>query len=169
MTQESELILNKAGFPPLSARGCTQQLMPIESGSFHRTINGRLIYAGKAIAHKYRSIIFCEDKSCIALDGFWRGSDLRVGCIQRLWQKVSEIKTILDRDPIEKSVFIISPHEEAREILSVSGRDIILENDVLPETYVSYRPWLDMKIMNFSFMTNEWGLKVGWQLELEEV
>jgi hypothetical protein len=81
---ESELIINRGGFPPLSARGCIQSLMPIESGVLKRTINGSLVYTGKGPAHKYRSIISCEDKASLAMEGFWRGSELKVGCIQRI-------------------------------------------------------------------------------------
>ncbi len=78
---ESELILNRGGFPPLSARGCIQHLMPIEAGLLRRTINGALIYAEKPLAHKFRSIISCEDRASLALEGLWRGSEVRVGCI----------------------------------------------------------------------------------------
>jgi hypothetical protein len=164
---ESELILSQGGLPPLSARGCIQELMPIESGVLHRTIDGRLIYAGHSNTHKYRSIIHCEDKASLALEGLWRGGLLRVGCIQRLWQKVHGPSVILERDPVEGSVFAITPGQEKVVIQEIMERKITLKNE--GEAFVSYCPWLEMRVINFTLTTNEWGLKAGWKLVLEEV
>ena len=52
---ESELTINIGGFPPLSARGCEQELTPISEGEFHRDINGDLIYLGQDTHTKYKS------------------------------------------------------------------------------------------------------------------
>lgn len=166
---ESELILDQGGFPPLSARGCTQHLIPIESGMLRRTINGTLIYAGNTLAHKYRSVISCEDKASLALEGLWRGSKVRVGCIQRLWQQSTAREILLERDPIEGSVFAITSMRENVEIQSITGQKVILIKGGLEKTFVAYRPWLDMRVTSFALMTNEWGLKAGWRLELEEI
>jgi hypothetical protein len=166
---ETNLILSRGGFPPFSARGCVQHLMPIESGMMRRTINGKLVYIGKSLMHKYRSIISCEDKTSLALDGIWRGSDLRVGCIQFIWQKVQGKEAVLERDPVEGSVFAMTSKQQERGIKEVYGRKIILHAMEEEETFVSYRPWLDMRVVSFSLMTNEWGLQAGWRLELEEI
>jgi hypothetical protein len=167
---ESELIMSRGGFPPLSARGCVQHLMPVEAGILRRTINGKLLYIGKPLTHKYRSVISCEDKAALALEGFWRGSELRVGCIQRLWQKVMGQQIItLERDPVEGSVFAVTSKQQKREIQEIRGRNIVFAEAALEESFVSYRPWLDMRVVSFSLMTNEWGLKAGWRLELEEI
>lgn len=164
---ETELILSQGGLPPLSARGCIQELMPIESGVLRRTIDGRLIYAGHSRTHKYRSIICCEDKAGLALEGLWRGSLLRVGCIQRLWQKAHGASVSLERDPVEGSVFAVTPGQERVIIQEMAGRKIVLENE--GGVFVSYCPWLEMRVVTFSLTTNEWGLKAGWKLILEEV
>jgi hypothetical protein len=164
---ESELILSQGGLPPLSARGCIQELMPVESGVLRRTIDGRLIYAGHSNAHKYRSIIWCEDKASLALEGLWRGSLLRVGCIQRLWQKALGASVTLERDPVEGSVFAVTPRHEKVVVQEIVGRKIVLENG--GEAFVSYCPWLEMRVVNFSLTTSEWELKAGWKLVLEEV
>ena len=163
---ESELILCQGGLPPLSARGCIQQLMPIESGVLRRTIDGRLIYAGPLSAHKYRSIIQCEDKASLALEGLWRGSRLRVGCIHRLGQKTSGSSVFLERDPVEGSVFAVTARQKAVAIQEITGRKVLLATD--GEAFVSYCPWLDMRVVSFSLTTNEWGLNAGWRLVLEE-
>ncbi len=166
---ESELIISRGGFPPLSARGCIQHLMPIEAGALRRTINGKLIYIGKQLTHKYRSIISCEDKAALAFEGFWRGSELRVGCIQRIWQKVREQQILLERDPVEGSIFAMTSNQQEREIHEIRGRNVVFAQTHLEESFVSYRPWLNMRVVSFSLMTNEWGLKAGWRLELEEI
>jgi hypothetical protein len=172
MRMESELILSRGGFPALSARGCIQHITPIEGGNLRRTINGKLVYTGRVEGHKYRSVIKCEDKACIALEGIWRGGPVRVGCIQRLGQKVTHYRTMLERDPVEGSIIVMNSKQEAVEPLSREARQIILPENVLNqsmEIYITYRPWLDMCVTDFSFMTNEWGLKTGWHLELEEI
>ena len=166
---ESELILDRGRFPPLSARGCTQHLIPIESGMLRRTINGALVYTGNTLTHKYRSVISCEDKASPALEGLWRGSEVRVGCIQHLWHQSTKQEILLERDPIEGSVFAMTNVRENLEIQSITGRKVILVKGGLEETFVAYRPWLDMRITSFAFITDEWGLKVGWRLELQEV
>ncbi|MGV8948970.1 MAG: hypothetical protein ACOH2E_06390 [Candidatus Paracaedibacter sp.] len=181
---ESELILNRGGFPPLSARGCVQHLRPIETGLLRRTINGALIYAGKPLAHKYRSIIYCEDKASLALEGLWRGSEVRVGCIQQLWCQTMTREVLLERDPREGSVLAMTSTREEIEIQSVKGRKVIiadqssevrglkdkgLEEKGSGEIFITYRPWLHMRINTFSLTTDEWGLKAGWRLELEEI
>lgn len=166
---ESVLIINRVGFPPLSARGCVQYLMLIEAGALRRTINGKLIYTGKQTTHKYRSIITCEDKTSLAFEGVWRGSELRVGCIQRIWQKVSGEQINLERDPIEGSIFAMTSQQQEREVIEVNGRTVVLAGRSVDGCFVSYRPWLNMLVVQFSLMTNEWGLKSSWRLELEEI
>jgi hypothetical protein len=148
--------------------------MPIKAGLLRRTINGALIYAGKPLTHKYRSIISCEDKASLALEGLWRGSEVRVGCIQQLWCQTAEREVLLERDPREGSVFAITGARTEVEIQSVTGRKVIiadkgLNDKGLDEIFIAYHPWLHMRIVAFSLMTDEWGLKAGWRLELEEI
>lgn len=166
---ESELILSQGGLPPLSARGCIQHLMPIESGMLRRTINGTLLYTGKAPTHKYRSVISCEDKESLAIEGIWRGSEIRVGCIHRLWQKRQGPEVILERDPVEGTVVVLNSSGQEKEAQEIIGRRVIVGELLDKEAFVGYRPWLHMRVVTFSFMTNEWGLKAGWRLELEEI
>ena len=89
---ETELILSVGGLPPLSARDCVQELIPIEQGRLRRTINGELIFVGKQWS-KYRSVIYCTDKTTLATNGLIPGTVVKVGCIQRLWQKFYPILT----------------------------------------------------------------------------
>lgn len=146
---ESELILNRGGFPPLSARGCIQHLMPLEAGLLRRTINGALVYAGKPLAHKYRSIISCEDKASVALEGLWRGSQVRVGCIQELWCQSAEQEILLERDPREGSVFAMTTAREEISIHSVTDRKVMIADKGLGEIFIAIVPGLTCELSPF--------------------
>lgn len=161
---ETELILSVGGFPPLSARGCVQELTPVMLGSLRRTINGTLVYVGKP-QQKYRSVIKCQDKSVLASEGLGRGSLVKVGCIQRLWQRVDSGQLTLERDPVEGSVAAVDTFQTPVTIKQIKDRTV----EVAGKGYVSYRPWLTMRVMSFQLMTHEWGVKGEWKLELEEV
>ena len=184
---ETELTLSIGGFPPFSARNCTQELFPVGSGQFKRTLNGELIFVVPASTHqKYASSIKGKDKTVLALEGVWRGTLLKVGCLQYIWQKVRPEQAIvgsvisLERMPVEQSVGILCPVSLGLKVGEVCGKDVHLgrgeaSDDVGPESFpsqdvfLSYRPWLDMRVMHFSLFTDEWGLKSGWRLDLEEV
>ena len=92
---------------------------------------------------------------------------LRVGCIQRLAQKADGAFVLLERDPVEGSVCAVMPNQKRAVIQEVTGRKVLLEQEG-GGAFVSYCPWLDMRVVSFSLTTNEWGLKAGWRLALEE-
>lgn len=167
---ESELTINIGGLPPFSARGCEQELTPIEQGEFHRNINGDLVYLGLDTHTKYKSIIKCDDKAAIATDGLYRGREIELGCIQRLWQKfeANQKELILDKIPVEGSLYAYCKDQKEIEILKVDGKKIALTAPN-PGGYLCYRPLLCMRIVQYSLKTNEWGVKVGWQMECEEI
>lgn len=167
---ESELTINIGGFPPFSARGCEQELTPISEGDFHRNINGDLIYLGADTHTKYKSIIKCNDKAAIATDGLYRGREIELGCIQRLWQKfeINQHELYLDKVPVEGSLYAYSNDEAEIPIMRSDDKYVLLTT---PNSggYICYRPLLNMRIIQYSLNTNEWGIKVGWQMECEEI
>lgn len=168
---ETELILSVGGFPPLSARGCQQDLIPVLQGSLRRTINGELVMVGSQDL-KYKSTIKCSDKTSLATDGLYPGCEVMVGCIQRLWQKVTENKDnepmILERYPVKGSVVVMDENQKEIEIAALDGKRIQLQ-DRSNTYYISYRPWLNMRAITYSLNTDEWGIKGGWSLEVEEI
>ena len=101
---ETDLKLSCGGLPPWSARGCTQILQPIPTGDLRRTVNGQLVYTGLQSHQKYQSLIQCEDKIPIALDGLWTGNEIEVSCIQSLTQKMSGQTCRLDRMPVKETI-----------------------------------------------------------------
>lgn len=163
---ETTLILSRGGLPPLSARGCQQELISLSQGQFKRTINGDLIFIGVQ-KKKYKTIISCQDVAVIATDDLTPGTILDVSCIQPLWQKVSGGKVRLERMPVIGSLTVMDMEKRPVEILRLEGRSIdIATTDV---AYISYRPLLTMQLISYSLKMDEWGGKSGWVIELEEV
>ncbi len=168
---ESELILSVGGLPPLSARGCIQELVPVEQGKLRRTINGELIFVGK-LTSKYRSIIHCTDKTSLATAGLHPGTIVQVGCIQRLWQKIlpdpANKPILLERSPVEESISVVDNNQQTVKVEKIKDLEVQLA-DRHQVYYLSYRPWLTMRAIRYNLQTDEWGLRTSWHLELEEV
>lgn len=168
---ETVLKLSIGGLPPLSARGCTQTLVPLPSGQQERTINGKLIHWGEK-GIKYFSHIQCQDHSVLATEGLHPGADVDVECIQPLWQRFdsngeSACQIQLERDPVEGSIIAFTSEREPLDVKR-DGKTVKLPNIEEP-IFVSYRPRLHMKVRHYELFTNEWGLSSGWKLDLEEI
>lgn len=163
---ESNLIISRGGFPPLSARGCVQTLTPIATGQFKRTVNGDLIFLGVQ-GKKYRSVISCKDKAVLATGDLEPGTEIEVQCIQRLWQRGQDGEVTLEHDHVPGALAAVS---EARKPVSVvktvSNKITVASSDVV---FVSYRPILKMRVIKYTLRTDEWGLCCEWELELEEI
>lgn len=173
--RETELTIEGGGFPPFSARECHQVLTSIPNGEYRRTIEGRLIFIGNETHHKYRTKIRGQDKTIPAIEKWWRGGQVHVGCIQRLCQEFlgdGIHKSIrLARLPIEGSVVVFDEAKENAKVLKVQEAEVVLE-EVPPKgkrLFISYRPLLEMMMTHHAIETDEWGHQVGWALELEEV
>jgi hypothetical protein len=163
---ETELILEGITFPKMSARGCIQELMPlINPALFKRTVNNELIYLGNKNDEKYKSIIKCNDKDIPALNHLWAGSIVTVHCMQHLYQEVKEGVTEIKKRYVKGSLKAYNNKHEMVQ-LSEEGSKITIKSE---KGYIQFRPILDMYIKNFNYSYDEWGAKVGWSLELEEV
>jgi hypothetical protein len=163
---ETELIIEGCGFPPLSARGCRQELTIVEQGAFRRTVNGDLAYVGPK-THKYKSVIRCEDKITLVNEGvLMRGAVVRIGCLQRLWQQGSKGIMTLEREAVDGSITCIDHLQNQQPVRIIDAKSVEVFGD---NAFVSYRPWLLMRVVALKLHTDEWDLKAGWSLELEEV
>ena len=164
---ETELIIEGCGFPPLSARGCSQELTVATQGTFRRTVNGDLAYMGPE-SHKYRSIIHCEDKVTLVNEGVLaRGSVVRIGCLQRLWQQGNG-RIMLEREAVIGSVVAMDAAQKSVDAHVIDAKTVEVPN-MQADVFISYRPWLVMRVISLTLRTDEWGLKAGWQLDLEEI
>lgn len=161
---ETELTLSRGGLPPFSARGCTQTLSLVSLGAYHRTIANKLVYLGKP-EKKFKSVIQCQDMTSLATDGLWPGTVVEVGCIQRLCQKILGDVCVLERPARPESVQVTLVGDNC----AYEYKDQTIFFKEQQEGFVSYRPILRMQVKNYTLTTDEWGVKVGWQLDLEEV
>jgi hypothetical protein len=153
--------------PPLSARECTQTLTPIPGGSLRRTINGALVHVGKMTHRKFSSTISCKDKRPPAFEDLWEGVRVKVGCIQHLTQSVPQgtRRVHLEREPLSLHLY----DENHQEWPVEPDQDLwILIPPHFPGGFLTYRPLLTMIVKKYHLETDEWGLTVGWSLELEE-
>lgn len=165
---ETELWIEGVGFPLFSARGCVQELVPVPGNDslFQRTVNGALIYLGNASDVKYRTTIKCQDKEVPAFAHLWRGSLVKVGCMQPLIQPFQEGKATLSKPFVDGSVRVCDrAHKNVP--FKLSGQDV--KTDDVTDGYVIYRPILSMCLIDFIMSHNEWGAKAGWSLTLEEI
>lgn len=171
---QTELILSIGGLPPMSARGCIQELRPIPQGEMKRTVNGELIFIGNN-KHKYYSKITCNDKEVIATEGLQIGGFVKVGCVQKLCQKIDSseknLTVTLEREPVSDSVFVIDEEQNEYNNFSLEGSLVTFQmSDIkIRRLFVFYCPQLDMRVKSFTLSTDEWAMKTNWILELEEV
>ncbi len=168
---ETVLVIEGSGFPPLSARGCQQILSCVNQGEFRRTVNGDLCFVGNQ-GGKYQSVISCEDKTVLVSDGVLaRGNLVRVGCIQRLWQTGHVDIVELEKEAVEGSIGVVDCLQEPVpfEVINSKTIRLLCDEEQIKDCFVSYRPWLWMRVIQLRLFTDEWGLKVGWRLDLEEV
>ena len=168
---ETLLTFSVGGLPPFSARGCIQTLKPIQLGKMARTVNGELLHLGPK-SLKYRSIIEAKDKSVLAVSDFSPGAHVRVGCLQCLWEKVQGRDHIMSREAVLGSVSVIDSKKNITPF-SQDGMQIMIDSyDNLSdrgECFVTYRPYLDMRVTDFTLKTKEWSLESEWILYLEEI
>lgn len=167
---ETNLLLGISGLPPESARNCVQELLPIPNGEFRRSINGDLLFLESSENKKYKSVISCRDTNSPLADKIWIGSQIAVGCIQNLWQSLApgETKIQLLRPPVKDSVFVSSA-DGTPEKFKLSNATVELLKTYEEKIFVSFRPWLSMKVLDFSLETDEWGMTGCWRLRLEEL
>jgi hypothetical protein len=167
---ETNLILGVAGMPPQSAGNCRQELLPVPNGEFRKSINGDLLYLENNERKRYRSVISCKDINSPPVDGIWIGTQLTVGCIQNLWQTIDSGKQQirLIRPPVSGSVCVINDCGEAVRF-ELEDDEVKLSETFEEKIFVCFRPWLIMRVVDFSLETNEWGMSGGWKLVLEEV
>lgn len=168
---ETVLTFSIGGLPPFSARGCVQTLKPVQLGKMVRTVNGELIHLGPKKL-KYKSTIEAKDKSVLAVDNFSPGSHVRVGCIQRLWEKIEGGVHTISRQCVPGSVSVIDNEQNLIPFSMVDIQISINCYDTLPlgrECFVTYRPYLDMQITDFSLKTKEWSMETEWVLYLDEI
>lgn len=168
---QTELTLSMGGLPPLSARGCIQDLKPLSQGECVRMLDGHLIFVGQP-GHKYRTTIRCSDENVLATGDLTVGQTVTVGCIQRLCQKVAAhsepVEVVLERPPVPGSISMVTEDKGEVPTFPIEGQHF----HVPPfdqDLFIFYAPLLNMRVLSLTLTTDEWNLKTSWSLEMEEV
>ncbi len=153
---------------PFSARECHQTLTTIPQAVFRRTVNGDLKCINSHGHQKFLSTIRCKDKAPPAFDGLWKGMTLKVGCIQPVTQPVNAgcLAVQMDREGFDHHLFdygsgVWPATPSENRWMSISPG--------FPGGFMTYKPILFMMVKNYALETDEWGLTVGWTLDLEEI
>jgi hypothetical protein len=143
---EADTLLTISGFGTMlyQARGLTQTLEIIKNDAQQvRDVNGVLRDISNPVFRKYHSKITCSDINAPPLDGIWDGMTVTVDCAAWLCY--------------------LTGRSGSPARTPVSGSSYILGN------FTFYRPVLDMMVLGFEESFDEWGAKVGWNLDLEEI
>jgi hypothetical protein len=139
------LVLAPVGLPPFASRGLHQSLSPISMAkNLRRTVNGALISLAPSQLQLYSSTITCDDMDSPAFDGLWPGTEFTVSCAVEL--------------------AYLSIGSPSRPVVSGSTR-----TDSSQPGFTWYRPQLTMLCIDFSVDFDEWGARLGWRMELEEL
>lgn len=162
-----EIIGKGNSLPPFSARECTQTLTPLPRETMRRTINGVLVFVGNKGHRKFHSLISCKDKASPAFGDVWKGSRLKVGCLQYLTQVIPQNVQTIELERPAVSLCVLNPEGKVLSIGKTEERTLFLTPPYLGG-FVTYRPLLFMIVKNYHLETDEWGQTVGWSLELEE-
>ena len=167
---ETNLILGIPGLPPESARNCVQELTPIPNGEFKKSINGNLMFLETTQRRRYRSVISCHDINSAICDEIWIGTQISVGCIQNLWQTIEIGKTEINliRPAVEGSVCALNNFGEHIKF-DQTDETVKLRTESDQRIFVCFRPWMTMRVIDFSVETDEWGMRSGWKLISEEI
>ncbi len=167
---ESVLVISNLGFPPLSLRGCTQELIPIPNGEFKKTINGELVFVRSSNIQKYKTVIKCSDVAAPAIGNLWIGSMVNISCIQNIWQSYDsyEEEVVLLRPPVQHSVVAI---DKIGNILrcTVDGTNVRVLDKSDSGMFIAFRPCIKALITDFKTEFDEWNMKSNWSISACEV
>lgn len=140
------LRITSAEIPDYAARGLEQTLFPIPaSQSLRRTVNGDLVDLSASQFRKYGSTITCTDQRVPALDGIWPGMTVTVDCVAELSYRTGG-----------------TPQ---RDLADTTDDDATYTDG----DFTYYRPRLTMIVIDYRTSFDEYGARVGWSLDLEEV
>lgn len=167
---ESVLKISDVGFPPLSLRGCVQELSPIPNGEMKKTINGKLVYIKHSESQKYKTTIKCNDTNCPALGNLSVGNIVVISCIQNIWQQCDSSNTeiTLSRLPVADSIVVIDKIGTHLRY-KIDGTKLEILDKTNYEIFVSFCPYLTMLITDFNTETDEWNLSTKWSISAIEV
>jgi len=181
---DTVLSLSGIGIVPLSGRGITEQLSPIDNGQLRRTVNGSLVDTTLQGHRKYRITITGNDVQPAAFASVWLGQASTVQCITELAKRCTLVagaaaNVSLDRKPVSgsgRAIIRLADVEHITTGVTFTGptggyeADIDFSNTALAgEAFVMFRPELSCLVVGLSTDKDEYAAAPGWALDLEEV
>jgi len=143
----ADTVLTISGFGNMiyQARKLNQTLEPIAAASqLERTISGKYIDVSAPQFQKYQTkIVITDEVDAPPLDGIFPGMEVTIHCAVEFCYPIGRVGS--PRRPV------------------VSG------SDYTQNGYNFYRPSLLMLIKDVQENLDEWGRRVGWTLDAEEV
>lgn len=173
--KETLLTISNGGFPPFSARGCKQKIIPLQAACFYRTLEGVLVSLQTPdLIKKYQTIISCHDQMPPAFGRTTIGEIFTIFSIQRFCQRIPPHvdQFQLERKAVEGSSMLLKKGAFSLAVNTVSEDQMVHLSNVISdaqEAYISYRPIFTMALTHFSLETDEEDLSVSWKMRLEEV
>lgn len=156
-------------FPPFSQQECRETLKTIQLGSLKRTVNGKLCYIGGGT--KYQSLLEGNDSTPPCLNQLARGDHVTLHSTQRLWQDIPP--------NTDQALSLILPAvPETLLVCNAAGEQFpfeLIENELSLKTktdqtlFISFRPVLEMLVVEISLKHEEDSLQSAWRVLLEEV
>lgn len=135
------LYIGRHQFVPEPFLNCSQELKQIDTPSLQRIVNGEKSQFKNS--KKLWTRISFDTSGLPPRFDFERGGIIQIGCIVRLWKKVSPGKIIkLKYEICDNS---IEGHDRQGQSLChlIGDQEISIPSNV---EFISYRPWLDVMI-----------------------
>lgn len=152
------LYIGKYDQLPKPIDNCLQELKLVESSQLKRIANGELVKVRGP--QKLWTKINGQNKYPLKNFHLELGGAVKIGCMQKLWKKVSSGKLIkLNYLVCENS---IQGHDREGNLLChlINDQEITIPEGV---EFISYQPWLDMMITSLD--TDD----THWEIEAEEI
>ena len=164
------LHISGMGFPPYATNRCTQTLEAIPQGPFVRTLDGKLVFIGTVLNHKYKSVIQGEDNNTPTLAMLACGQEVVVQCMQSLWEEATGEQVILSRPTTPNTISAVDRQGDDVPLVIEAPQQVRLEEGLISfPVFIQYYPVLKMLVRSFALEAGQENYSTKWRLELEEV
>ncbi|HLD95054.1 MAG TPA: hypothetical protein VI959_00225, partial [Alphaproteobacteria bacterium] len=157
---ETELKFCVGAMPPFSSKNVKQMLTPLELCKKARMMDGKLVLLGPYVL-KYKSLITGSDQLGPLSDALVPGTVVQVSCVVPLSQRLEKGRAVLQKKPVPKRVGILKSDGSYEEPLKVEGLTV---QSHLESGLVVYKPFLEMMVIGFKLMADEWKASLEWEL-----
>lgn len=162
--------LSGEGIPFYASSHCFQSLEAIPQGTFVRQLDGQLAFLSTIKDHKYKSIIRSTDQNTPAFGNISSGKELKIQCIQPLYQEMITERLFLSR-PTNHDLLsgLDSQGDPVPLQLEDSQWVTRARTEALEPIFIRYFPILRMLVHSFTLEgESRHSNTIQWSLTLEE-